>query len=121
MILGDGDRTVLECLERARPIEPRRRDEAVDGPSNNVFEQGSTFFDPCSRSGTRETEEFALAGGHEARAHAIEGAAMLGLVAMAEAVEEYFAPAIRPFTKPRGKGRASNDRGVTPTDRNDQQ
>src|SRR5205823_819931 len=121
MIFGDSYRAILKRLERFRSVEPGRRDEAIDRSSDHVFEQGPAVRDTSYGVGARKAEEFALSGGHEARPQAIRGAVMACFVAMEEAVKKNLAARIRPLSKTPCKGRACNDRSVSPMIGNDQQ
>lgn len=114
MILGDRDPGVFQCRERAIAVQPGRRDEAIDRPSDDIFQQRPASSDAPGCILARETEELALACGQEASSQAIAGSRMRRLVAMEIAVQENFRAPVRPPAQARCKGRARDDRRVPP-------
>ena len=87
MILGDRDLAFDQCFQRTSAIKPGGSDKAVETSPNHIFEQCAALHDARGSSGSREAEELAFAGGHEASAQPIAHVRMLGVIAVEEAVK----------------------------------
>src|SRR5947209_19826504 len=99
MILCDGNGGFLERFTGTLSVKPRRGHEAIDGTTDDPFDQRSTLRDPLPCLGTRKTQELSFACRHEARAEAVGGADVVRLVAVSEAMEEHLNALVRPGPK----------------------
>ena len=75
-------------FQRAWAVQPGWRNEAGDRRACNILDQLASLLDPLSGLGSRETQEFTLARGHDASAQALRRRVM-SLVPVIETVKEH--------------------------------
>ncbi len=96
MILGDRDFAFGQGGQSSGSIEPGRGDKPCDWKTGHILEEITPSLNSRLRLSVREAQELAFAGSHPPRAKAVEEAAVAGVIAMVETVEEDLEPSLGP-------------------------